>query len=59
MDLGPQKYPSEEVAARVLIEKKTVINLLEAFAVAVKHYVRISFFLHNCLLHLMLITVLA
>ena len=26
--------------ARVLVEKKTVINLLEAFAVAVKHYLR-------------------
>jgi ion channel-forming bestrophin family protein len=26
--------------ARVLIEKKTVINLLEAFSVAVKHYLR-------------------
>jgi hypothetical protein len=26
--------------ARVLIEKKTIINLLEAFAVAVKHYLR-------------------
>ncbi|VDB99760.1 unnamed protein product [Peniophora sp. CBMAI 1063] len=30
----------EETAARVLLEKKTVINLTEAFAVAVKHYLR-------------------
>ena len=30
----------EEQKTRVLIEKKTVINLLEAFAVAVKHYLR-------------------
>ncbi|KZV75513.1 UPF0187-domain-containing protein [Peniophora sp. CONT] len=31
---------SEEISARVLLEKKTVINLTEAFAVAVKHYLR-------------------
>ncbi|TFK34654.1 Bestrophin, RFP-TM, chloride channel-domain-containing protein [Crucibulum laeve] len=31
---------SEEIRARSLIEKKTVINLLEAYAVAVKHYLR-------------------
>lgn len=30
----------EECAARALIEKKTAINLVEAFAVAVKHYLR-------------------
>src|SRR2546422_527124 len=30
----------EEVEARVLVEKKTAINLTEAFAVAVKHYLR-------------------
>lgn len=30
----------EETGARVLLEKKTVINLTEAFAVAVKHYLR-------------------
>ncbi|EJD07947.1 UPF0187-domain-containing protein [Fomitiporia mediterranea MF3/22] len=30
----------EERRARCLIEKKTVINLIEAFAVAVKHYLR-------------------
>ncbi|KAF7976131.1 hypothetical protein HWV62_7423 [Athelia sp. TMB] len=31
---------AEEIKARVIIEKKTVINLLEAFSVAVKHYLR-------------------
>lgn len=31
---------AKEEKARALIEKKTVINLLEAFAVAVKHYLR-------------------
>ncbi|KAH7907058.1 Bestrophin, RFP-TM, chloride channel-domain-containing protein [Hygrophoropsis aurantiaca] len=30
----------EELKARTLIEKKTIINLLEAYAVAVKHYLR-------------------
>ena len=30
----------DETKARTLIEKKTSINLLEAFAVAVKHYLR-------------------
>jgi predicted membrane chloride channel (bestrophin family) len=30
----------DENRARVLIEKKTAINLLEAFAIAVKHYLR-------------------
>ncbi|KAI0777620.1 UPF0187-domain-containing protein [Trametes elegans] len=30
----------EQRKARVLIEKKTVINLIEAFAVSVKHYLR-------------------
>ncbi len=30
----------EQRRARVLIEKKTVINLIEAFGVAVKHYLR-------------------
>lgn len=32
--------PVQEVKARIIVEKKTVINLLEAFAVAVKHYLR-------------------
>ncbi|EIN05576.1 UPF0187-domain-containing protein [Punctularia strigosozonata HHB-11173 SS5] len=36
---GASKSP-EETKARSLIEKKTVINLLEGFAVAVKHYLR-------------------
>ncbi|KAI6121146.1 Bestrophin, RFP-TM, chloride channel-domain-containing protein, partial [Pisolithus sp. B1] len=31
---------NEERKSRTLIEKKTVINLLEAYAVAVKHYLR-------------------
>ena len=39
MDMGPDMSP-DEVKARVLIEKKTVLNLLDAFAVAIKHYLR-------------------
>ncbi|KZV77661.1 UPF0187-domain-containing protein [Peniophora sp. CONT] len=35
----PDVHP-DEVEARVLIEKKTAINLIEAFSVAVKHYLR-------------------
>ncbi|KAF9456292.1 Bestrophin, RFP-TM, chloride channel-domain-containing protein [Collybia nuda] len=31
---------AEEMAARSMIEKKSVINLLEAFAVSIKHYLR-------------------
>ena len=31
---------TEEQAARSMIEKKSVINLLEAFAVSLKHYLR-------------------
>ncbi|PFH51581.1 hypothetical protein AMATHDRAFT_74791 [Amanita thiersii Skay4041] len=34
------KAAMEDAKMRALIEKKTVINLLEAFAVAVKHYLR-------------------
>ncbi|KAF9261132.1 UPF0187-domain-containing protein [Marasmius fiardii PR-910] len=30
----------EQLKARALLEKKTVVNLLEAFSVAVKHYLR-------------------
>lgn len=30
----------EERKARVLIEKKTILNLVEAFSVAIKHYLR-------------------
>lgn len=36
--IGPAD--ADENKARVLIEKKTAINLLEAFAVATKHYLR-------------------
>lgn len=35
-----EKRTDEERRARTLIEKKTVINLIEAHAVAVKHYLR-------------------
>ncbi|KAI6135868.1 UPF0187-domain-containing protein [Pisolithus croceorrhizus] len=34
------KTQLEECQARTLLEKKTVINLLEAYAIAVKHYLR-------------------
>jgi len=39
MDLGPGTS-AEEIRARVLIEKKTILNLVDAFGVAVKHYLR-------------------
>ncbi|CCA70555.1 hypothetical protein PIIN_04492 [Serendipita indica DSM 11827] len=39
MQMGPAKDVSE-YKARTLVEKKTVLNLLEAFAVALKHYLR-------------------
>jgi hypothetical protein len=39
MDLGSDMLP-EEKAMRVLIEKKTVLNLIDAFCVSVKHYLR-------------------
>jgi len=32
--------PEKERKARVLVEKKTVLNLIDAFGVAVKHYLR-------------------
>lgn len=35
-----QNQSDDENRARVIVEKKTVINLLEAFSVAVKHYLR-------------------
>ena len=35
-----QNLTEEQRKARVLVEKKTVINLIEAFGVAVKHYLR-------------------
>ncbi|KAI0916210.1 hypothetical protein AcV5_003211 [Taiwanofungus camphoratus] len=37
---GDDKSTAEQRKQRTLIEKKTVINLVEAFAVAVKHYLR-------------------
>lgn len=40
---GDRKDENED-RARVLIEKVTVINLVEAFAVAVKHYLRYEAF---------------
>lgn len=41
VDHPPTAGQSEDEAkARSLIEKKSAINLLEAFAVAVKHYLR-------------------
>lgn len=39
-DSPPGEPLTAERRARSLVEKKTVINLLEAFAVAVKHYLR-------------------
>ena len=39
MDLG-LNVTEEEIKARVLVEKKTVLNLIDAFCVAVKHYLR-------------------
>ncbi|KDQ53931.1 hypothetical protein JAAARDRAFT_38904 [Jaapia argillacea MUCL 33604] len=36
---GPGETDAEK-KARVLIEKKTVVNLLEAYAISVKHYLR-------------------
>jgi ion channel-forming bestrophin family protein len=39
MEIGPD-VPAEELKARILIEKKTVLNLIDGFCVAVKHYLR-------------------
>ncbi|KAF8218041.1 Bestrophin, RFP-TM, chloride channel-domain-containing protein [Mycena galopus ATCC 62051] len=40
-DLPPTKdMDAETIMARGMVEKKTVINLLEAFGVSVKHYLR-------------------
>jgi len=39
MDMGPD-MSEEEKRVRVLVEKKTVLNLVDAFCVAVKHYLR-------------------
>ena len=35
-----ERRTDDERRARVLVEKKTIINLIEAFSVAVKHYLR-------------------
>ncbi|KAI0067026.1 UPF0187-domain-containing protein [Artomyces pyxidatus] len=40
MDLGAPNMSVDEKKARILVEKKTVLNLIEAFSVAVKHYLR-------------------
>lgn len=37
---GETVAETDELKARALVEKKSVINLIEAFAVAVKHYLR-------------------
>lgn len=39
-DVPGEAESEEERKARVLVEKKTVINLIEAFSVSVKHYLR-------------------
>jgi putative membrane protein len=39
MDLGSD-VSADEVNIRVLIEKKTVLNLIDAFCVSIKHYLR-------------------
>lgn len=38
--VGETPAETEELKARAMVEKKTAINLVEAFAVAVKHYLR-------------------
>jgi putative membrane protein len=38
--VGVDHVTPEQLRSRVLVEKKTVLNLLEAFAVSVKHYLR-------------------
>ncbi|TFY78535.1 hypothetical protein EWM64_g5474, partial [Hericium alpestre] len=40
MAIGSNSMPADEKKARIIVEKKTVLNLLEAFGVAVKHYLR-------------------
>ncbi|KAJ7202053.1 UPF0187-domain-containing protein [Mycena pura] len=37
---GSAKYDAETLRSRGLVEKKTIVNLIEAFGVAVKHYLR-------------------
>jgi len=39
MEMGSD-MSEDEVRARVLIEKKTVLNLVDAFCVSIKHYLR-------------------
>jgi ion channel-forming bestrophin family protein len=39
MEMGSD-MSEDEVKARVLIEKKTVLNLVDAFCVSIKHYLR-------------------
>lgn len=40
-DLPPtERITAEEQASHCMIEKKSAINLLEAFAVSIKHYLR-------------------
>ena len=39
MEMG-SKMSEDEVKARVLVEKKTVLNLIDAFSVSIKHYLR-------------------
>lgn len=36
----PKDLPTEEERLRAIIEKKTIINLIEGFAVSLKHYLR-------------------
>ena len=38
--VGETPAETTELRARAMVEKKSTINLLEAFAVAVKHYLR-------------------
>jgi hypothetical protein len=38
--VGETPAETAELKARAMVEKKSTINLLEAFAVAVKHYLR-------------------
>jgi hypothetical protein len=39
MEMG-SGMSEDEVKTRVLIEKKTVLNLIDAFSVSIKHYLR-------------------
>lgn len=35
-----ENQTTDEAKCRILVEKKSVINLIEAFSVAIKHYLR-------------------